>query len=256
MKPDKNQYKSIAGKVIIILIWICIWQLLSILIHNKILLAGPVETLEALWRMILTGQYWKALTFSAARIIGGFCAGSAIGICLAWNAYRVKLTEDFLNPLISVLKAIPVASFVIILLIWAGNKMLSFYVSALIVMPVLYLNTLSGLKASDVKLLEMAKVFRMSMWRQVRYIYIPGIRPVLRSAFQAALGMAWKSGVAAEVIGQPLGSVGNGLYQSKIYLETADLFAWTITIIVASFLIERLLLKVIGRGFLLKKKTV
>jgi len=242
-----------AKRIFIILIWLGLWQLLSLLINNNILMSGPLETLSALRKMLLTVQYWRAISFSAARIIGGFCLGSIIGIILAWIAYRVRLVEEFLSPFISVLKAIPVASFVIILLIWAGNKNLSFYVTTLVVTPVLYLNTISGLKATDLKLLEMATVFRMSMWRRLRFIYLPAVYPHLYSGFQAALGMAWKSGVAAEVIGQPLGSIGNGLYQSKIYLETADLFAWTITIILVSFLIEKVMLKVMAVVFKNKK---
>ncbi|MBE6003496.1 MAG: ABC transporter permease subunit [Lachnospiraceae bacterium] len=237
----------------IILVWLIMWQLLSAAVHNSILMAGPVESAKALMQMILTREYRNAILFSLIRIIGGFCFGSAMGISLAFISYRVRFMEDFLKPFISVLKAVPVASFVIILLIWAGNKNLSFYISSLVVMPLLYINTLGGLKATDPKLLEMAEVFRIPVLRRVRYIYLPSVYPYLYSAFQAALGMAWKSGVAAEVIGQPLGSMGNGLYQAKIYLETADLFAWTITIVVVSFLVEKLILGLMGFCFSHKK---
>lgn len=233
----------------IILVWLIMWQLLSAAVHNSILMAGPVESAKALMQMILTREYRNAILFSLIRIIGGFCFGSAMGISLAFISYRVRFMEDFLKPFISVLKAVPVASFVIILIIWAGNKNLSFYISSLVVMPLLYINTLGGLKATDPKLLEMAEVFRIPVLRRVRYIYLPSVYPYLYSAFQAALGMAWKSGVAAEVIGQPLGSMGNGLYQAKIYLETADLFAWTITIVVVSFLVEKLILGLMGFCF-------
>ena len=233
----------------IILVWLIMWQLLSAAVHNSILMAGPVESAKALMQMILTREYRNAILFSLIRIIGGFCFGSAMGISLAFISYRVRFMEDFLKPFVSVLKAVPVASFVIILIIWAGNKNLSFYISSLVVMPLLYINTLGGLKATDPKLLEMAEVFRIPVLRRVRYIYLPSVYPYLYSAFQAALGMAWKSGVAAEVIGQPLGSMGNGLYQAKIYLETADLFAWTITIVVVSFLVEKLILGLMGFCF-------
>lgn len=234
-------------KSLIVVFWLLIWQLASLLIHNNIMLAGPVNTILALKRMVLTGEYWNSLLFSAVRIMGGFFAGSIVGILLAWLSYREKHVEEVLKPFIATLKAIPVASFVIILLIWAGSKILSLYISALVVVPVLYLNTLSGLKATDIKLLEMAEVFRMPMLRKIRYIYLPSLYPFWHSSLQAALGMAWKSGVAAEVIGQPLGSVGNGLYQSKIYLETADLFAWTITIILTALILEKLMLAVLRK---------
>ena len=232
-------------KSFIVIFWLLIWHLTSLLVHNNIMLAGPVNTIIALKRMILTGEYWQSILFSTVRIMGGFFIGSIIGILQAWLSYREKYVEDILKPFITTLKAIPVASFVIILLIWAGNKILSLYVSTLVVIPVLYLNTLSGLKATDAKLLEMAEVFRMPMLRKLCYIYLPSLYPFWNSSLQAALGMAWKSGVAAEVIGQPLKSVGNSLYQSKIYLETADLFAWTITIILTAMILEKLILKVL-----------
>lgn len=246
---EKIKLKDISGivkRILIVLLWLLLWQILSMIIHNRILLAGPVESLEALWRMLLTGDYWNSIMFSLIRILGGFMVGSVLGILLAWCSYRLQIIDALAKPLISVFKAVPVASFVIILLIWAGNRFLAFYISALVVMPIIYINTLGGLRATDVKLLEMAEVFRIPMFRRVRYIYIPSVFPYISSAFQTALGMAWKSGVAAEVIGQPLGSVGNGLYQAKIYLETADLFAWTITIVLVSFLAEKLVLGLMG----------
>ncbi len=229
-------------KIIILLGWLLLWQLLALLVHRSILLVGPLETLQTLGRMLATRDFWQSLGFSFARIAAGFLLGSLLGIVLAWYSVRHALLEEILAPLISVMKSVPVASFVILLLIWAGNRMLSFYISALVVLPLLYLNTLSGLRATDSKLLEMAAVFRMPIGRQLRYIFMPSVYPYLYSGFRTALGMAWKSGVAAEVIGQPLGSMGNGLYNAKIYLETGELFGWTIAVIVISCLFEHLFL--------------
>lgn len=229
-------------KLLIIAFWLLLWQLLALIIHNPILMVGPFETLRTLGALLRTTMFWQSLAFSFVRIIAGFLIGSAVGILLSWGSYRYPFLEELLAPFILALKAVPVASFVIILLIWAGNRMLSLYISALVVLPLLYLNTLSGLKATDPKLLEMATVFHMPTTRCLRFIYLPALVPYLYSAFQTALGMAWKSGVAAEVIGQPLGSMGNGLYNAKIYLETGELLSWTIAIILISYLFERLFL--------------
>lgn len=229
-------------KLLIIAFWLLLWQLLALIIHNPILMVGPFETLRTLGALFRTTMFWQSLAFSFVRIIAGFLIGSAVGIILAWGSYRYPFLEELLAPFILALKAVPVASFVIILLIWAGNRMLSLYISALVVLPLLYLNTLSGLKATDPKLLEMATVFHMPTTRRLRFIYLQALVPYLYSAFQTALGMAWKSGVAAEVIGQPLGSMGNGLYNAKIYLETGELLSWTIAIILISYLFERLFL--------------
>ncbi|MDD6281931.1 MAG: ABC transporter permease subunit [Oribacterium sp.] len=229
-------------KILIIFLWILIWQILTLLIHNSILMAGPIDTVKALLNMAPMPLFRASIAFSTLRIFGGFAVGSCIGMLLGWGAYRLPLLEQFLKPFISVLKAVPVASFVIMLLIWAGNRMLSFYISLLVVLPIIYLMTLSGLRATDPQLLELANIFRMGTLARIRFIYLPSVFANLYGAFQSAIGMAWKSGIAAEVIGQPLGSMGNGLYTAKIYLDTGELFAWTITIVLLSFFMEKLLL--------------
>lgn len=146
----------------------------------------------------------------------------------------------------ALLKSIPVASFVILALIWAGSANLSVLIAFLVVLPVIYIHTVAGLESTDEKLLEMAKVFSMSPWKQIRYIYIPALVPYLRSGCGVALGMSWKSGVAAEVIGVPDHSIGEKLYMSKIYLNTGDLMAWTFVIIVISALFEKAVLRLLS----------
>lgn len=231
-------------KILIAAGWLAVWQLVSILVHNRILIAGPAETGAALLRLLPTASFWRSLLASFLRIAGGFAAGSILGILLSWLAYRKPLARQILAPFVTVMKAVPVASFVIILLIWSGNRNLSFYISMLVVFPVLYLNTLKGLDSTDVQLLEMAQVYRMPMLSRIRYIYFPEVSPFMAGGFLLALGMSWKSGVAAEVIGQPLVSVGNSLYRAKINLETADVFAWSVVIILASWAFEKLFMRV------------
>ena len=221
--------------------WIVIWQLAAFIVHNRILLAGPADTVIALAGLVQTGSFWGSVWQTSARILLGFSLGSVLGIVLAYFAKHEIWLEDFLRPLVSALKSIPVASFVILLLIWFGSRNISIVICSMVVFPILYLNTLEGLKSTDVKLLEMAKVYRMPGTRLLRYIYLPQLKPFFKSAFKLAIGMSFKSGIAAEVIGQPLGTIGNGLYLSKIYLETAELFAWTIVVVLVSFICEKLI---------------
>lgn len=221
--------------------WVIIWQLVAIVVNNRILLAGPIDTVIALLGLVGTAIFWGSVWQTTGRILLGFVIGSLLGIVLAYLARLKTWLEDFLRPLVSALKSIPVASFVILLLIWFGSRNISIVICSMVVFPILYLNTLEGLKSTDVKLLEMAKVYRMPGTRLLRYIYLPQLKPFFKSAFKLAIGMSFKSGIAAEVIGQPLGTIGNGLYLSKIYLETADLFAWTIVVVLISFICEKLI---------------
>lgn len=143
----------------------------------------------------------------------------------------------------AVIKAVPVASFIILALVWLDSRSLSFFISALMVFPPVYLNVLEGLCRTDRQLLEMARVFRVPLSRRLRYIALPQVLPYFRTALSLALGLCWKAGAAAEVIGLPAGTIGERLYTAKVYFQTPDLFAWTLAIVAVSVLAERLLLR-------------
>ena len=229
-------------RLLIVSFWLAVWQLAAMAIDNNIILAGPWDTILALGRLIPTGGFWRSIAVSFAKISFGFGAAFAAGLVVGSFGYCFPLFGELLEPVIALLKSVPVASFVILALIWAGSENLSVLIAFLVVFPMIYVNTLAGLRSTDKKLLEMAKVFSMARWKKFRYIYLPALLPYLKSGCKIALGMSWKSGVAAEVIGVPANSVGERLYMAKIYLNTADLMAWTLVIIVISALFERAVL--------------
>ena len=239
-------------KTFIIAFWLILWQLASMIIKNRILLVGPLDTLKALSILIVSADFWAAIWFSFARISMGFFIAFFAGLLTGTLAYWKPIIDEFLAPPIHFMKSIPVASFVILALIWTGSENLSVFISFLVVYPVIHVNTLAGLASTDPKLLEMARVFRVPIWRQAMAIYRVSLYPYLASAMKTALGMGFKSGIAAEVIGVPSGSIGEGLYMSKIYLSTAELFAWTFVIICVSVLFEKIFLlllrKLAGKG--------
>ena len=173
------------------------------------------------------GSFYAAVGRSLLRIAMGFFAGMAAALLLASGSRRFSLIEEFLSPLMALAKAVPVASFVVVLLIWWGAEALSAVICFLVVLPNIYINILEGLKSTDSKMLEMARVFRLPARSRFFYIYRPALKPFLYSGMKISLGMCWKSGIAAEVIGVPDHSVGEKLYMAKIYLNTADVLAWT-----------------------------
>ncbi|MCM1164547.1 MAG: ABC transporter permease subunit [Lachnospiraceae bacterium] len=223
-----------------VLFWLVVWQLLALKIDSKILLVSPVEVAKRLCSLVPTWEFWRSVLFSAGRILLGFALGLSCGCVLALAAGKIKAVRMLFSPLISAMKSIPVASFTILALIWIGSKDLSVLVSFLICVPIVTANMLEGVDSLDSKLKEMAKVFKIPVGRRFVGIYLSQLLPYFRSASRLAIGLCWKSGVAAEVIGIPDGSIGEKLFESKVYLETADLFAWTLTVILLSWLCEKL----------------
>lgn len=229
--------------------WLALWQMVSLIVHQSVLLAGPLESLKALTQMMVTAEFWQTVSFTMLRIAGGFLLAFALGIAFGALAHRFPIARDILAPAVSAMKSVPVACFVVLLLVWVGSKNLTFVIVFLVAFPILYLNTLEGLGRAEGTLLEMAQVFRLSGWRKLRYVYLPALLPSLISACQLALGMSWKSGVAAEVIGVASGSIGEKLYESKIYFMTEDLLAWTVVIVLVSVLFEKLFLRLMKAAF-------
>lgn len=229
-----------------IVFWLIIWQLGAMALNQKILLVTPTAVIQKIFDLIAELDFWKSILFSTGRILSGFALGLVTGVGLAVVSGKLSFVRIFLAPLISVLKAIPVASFTILALIWVSSKNLSVLVTFLICVPIVYLNMLEGIDALDLKLKEMARIFGIPARRRFVGIYLSQLLPYIRSAAGLAIGLCWKSGVAAEVIGIPDGSIGEKLYQAKIYLETADLFAWTVVIILISWLCEKLFITAVN----------
>ena len=225
-----------------VLVWLLIWQLGAMAMDQQILLVSPIAVLIRLGTLAVESSFWKAVGFSLLRITGGFFLGAAVGTVLAALSARLRRVEELLAPLLLAIKSIPVASFIILSLILFSSRNLSVLISFLMVLPVLYTGTLSGIRAMDKQMLEMARVFQIPAPRRVRYVYLPQVLPYFRAACASALGLCWKSGIAAEVIGMPAGSIGERLQQAKIYLDTPDLFAWTLVIVLVSLAFERLFL--------------
>ena len=241
----KHKMHKQMRKAIIILFWLAVWQIAAVWTDNRILLVGPVQVLRVFVQNMAQPDFLKTVFYSFARIGLGFFLALFVGLALGTIGYRYSIVQELLAPVMATLMSIPVASFVVLLLIWFGSSKLSLLISFLIVFPNVYVNTISGLKSADAKLLEMAQVFSMGRLSRFFYIYRPALMPYLISCLKISLGMSWKSGVAAEVIGLPAYSLGERLYMSKIYLDTAGLFAWTLMIVLISFLFEKAVLMLV-----------
>ena len=222
--------------------WLLVWEIAARWIGQDILLVSPATVLLRLVNLSGTSDFWRSIGFSFLRIAGGFFIAVFTGTLFAALSARFVRIKELFAPFIYTIKAIPVASFIILVLIWVSSRNLSLFISFLMVFPILYTGILEGVQSTDQKLLEMAAVFRIPLRRSVRYIYVSHVLPFFRSSCSVALGFCWKSGIAAEVIGIPDGSIGEKLYKAKIYLNTPDLFSWTLVIVLLSLLFEKLFL--------------
>ncbi len=236
----KNKKAETARRAASALLAEGLWQAVSLLPVGSVLIASPWAVLVRLGELVRLGSFWLSVWTTLWHIAAGFFLGFAVGAAAAALAARFPAAETLLRPYFVTVRSVPVASFIVIALVWLSSRNISIFISFLMVFPVLYANLLEGLKSRDRKLAEMARVFRIPAGSRFWWVTLPQLKPHLLSGCSAALGLAWKAGVAAEIIGIPAGTVGERLYMAKVYFDTAELFAWTVVIVAASVAFEKL----------------
>ena len=228
--------------------WLGVWQAAAVAIGQEVFLVSPVQAIGTLVELLPQAEFWQRIGFSAGRILLGFGLGVLSSAVLAVAAEKWEWVDALLAPVMQLVKATPVASFIILALVWVSGSSLSVLISFLMVLPVLYSAVRTGIGSADRQLLEMAQVFRLPLGRRLRAVWLPAVLPAFRQGCSVALGICWKSGVAAEVIGLPDGSIGDALYRAKITLSTGELFAWTFVIILLSAVFEKLFLALLDKA--------
>ncbi len=236
----KKILKSVGGTLLVLAFWLAVWWLGAIRMGRELLLPSPRAVLERLFALALTADFWTIVLGSILRVVLGIVLALLFGVLLALLTSHVPFLRRLFTPLLSVIKATPVASFVILVLLWLGSSALPVFISMLIVLPVIWAAVSDGIGAFDKNLTEVCRVFRFPFGKRLRLLYLPTVAPYFLSACKTSIGMAWKAGVAAEILAVSPVSIGKQLYEAKIYLETPDLFAWTIVVILLSLVIEKL----------------
>lgn len=246
--------KKIIKRIISICIWLAIWQIAYMIIDKELLIVSPLQVGLRLFDLIITKEFWIITGKSLLKITEGYLLGVSVGTVLAIFTVKFEFCYEFFYPAISIIRSTPVASFIILALVWLKRENISLFICFLMVLPIVWANVSQGIKSVDSKLLEMGKVFDFSRGKILKKIYIPSVMPYFTTGLTTSLGLAWKAGIAAEVLSTPKDYIGTQLYNSKVYIETVDLFAWTAVVIVLSFILEKAVIYLIRR--LLKWRSI
>lgn len=220
--------------------WVAVWCLVAYRTGNDFLFPSIGSVMQELLRLASTKDFWLIACTSLLRVVWGILISVIIGTALACLTSLSRILHALLSPAISAVKSTPVASFIILALLWLDRNVLPVFITALIVIPIVWANVSEGIRRVDNSLVEVATVYRMPPHTRLLRLYVPSILPYFMAACKSALGMAWKAGIAAEILATPTTAIGTELYYSKTYLETPTLFAWTLIVILLSLVIEKL----------------
>ncbi|PKM95405.1 MAG: ABC transporter permease [Firmicutes bacterium HGW-Firmicutes-1] len=225
-------------KLYAILFWVFVWYVVAIIVNRELLLPTPLATFKALSELVLGKDFWIIIGMSIYRVLVGFIISIIVGGITGIASGLNKTIYNLFQPIIVVIKSTPVLSFIIIALLWFGSSDVPIFICFLMCYPIVWTSVVQGIKQVDTDLLQMAKIYKVKTKYIIKNIYIPTIIPFIISGILSGLGLGWKVTVAAEVLSHPQYSIGANLHDAKIYLESEQLFAWTIVVIVLSMLFE------------------
>lgn len=234
--------------ILIALFWLAVWQVASMIVNKPLYMPSPMETFSSLGELALTQGFWLSVAYTFYRVVLGLVISFVLGVLLAFLASKIGVLESLLRPLMATVKSTPVMSVIMLALVWFSSSFVPVFSCILLCLPIVYTNTLSGIRSVDKNLLEMAAVFKVKHRRVIQEIVIPSVLPHIYAAIAVCLGFSWKSVVAAEVLSSPKYSMGFHMYATKLYLDTPALFAWTLTIIVISLIVEKGLKRILPGG--------
>lgn len=240
--------KQAGSKLLVLAFWLALWQLAAFLVQEEIFLPTPAKVVVTLWGLVTEISFWGTVFGSLLRIMAGLLFGILFGVLLAVFTANSRLAEKVFSLPLGIMKATPVASFIILALVWLNTDHVPVFCVAIMVLPIIWSNLSQGIKRIDPQLKEMAFSYNLPFRKRVQAIYFPQVMPFFMAALQTAVGFSWKSGIAAEILALPKQSIGNMLHQAKIYLETPELFAWTLVIVLLSILIEQLIVLLVRKA--------
>ena len=233
--------KTLLRVAIPLAVWLGVWQLACVQVGRELLLPAPSAVWECLLELGATRGFWLSAGFTLLRVICGLAGGVALGAFLAFFTHFIPWADWIFSPAIRVLRATPVVCFILLVYLWVSRSNIPGLIAGMMVLPVVWGSLSAGLSGMDRQLLELAHAYGFSRFKTLRLIYLPSLRPHFTGAVLNGFGLAWKSGVAAEVLCPPKFAVGSSIQKARQALETPELFAWTAVIVVLSLTLERLL---------------
>ncbi len=232
-----------------ILLILIIWDRLSYMVGAEVLLPTPAQTFRELIRIINSGTFWQALLNTTIRSMIGFFLTVVVAAIFAVLAGIFKPLFYLFEQIVLITKAAPPISIVLLALIWLGSERSPVLVGFLVIFPIIYTNITAGIEDVDRRLIQMAQIYKISGLRKITGIYLPSIMPYVLAAFSTALGLNLRVVIMAEVLSQPQIAIGTSLHLDRVFLNTAGVFAWTLTAVAIAAVFD------IGMN-LLKRKAI
>lgn len=232
---------SIRNKALFFISLIVLWQAGAMFLHNPVILPYPADIVRSLIKITLNGDLARESAITLLRGLIGASIAFVIGVLLGLLMGVSRKAYETLSPAVTMLQSTPVISWILLALIWFDNTVVPVFIIVVAAAPTFIISVSEGIMRTDPKLLEMAKVFRIKRLKVIRSIIIPSILGYLLASVKIVFGLTYRTAVMAEVLAHPGGGIGEKMNWARINVETADIIAWTLVIILFAFLVDELI---------------
>lgn len=215
-------------------IFISGWQIAAIYIGASIILPPPLEVIGITRNLLATPRFWISAQATILRVLEGFSFSLVVSVILGLGGGLSNRFRSLISPFILFMQSVPVLSVILILLVWFGSQRVPVVTPILMTLPVMTQAVIEGVRGVDPLLIQMAHSYQVPLRRQIRHIYLPSLLPGLFAGASASLGLSWKVAIAAEVLAQPNPGIGTAMQRAKTFLETGEVFAWTLLAVALS----------------------
>lgn len=225
------------------------WQIAAFFIHD-IILASPVKAFSALLKMSLTSRFQEAFVESVFRMIAGIGIGGIVGFIFGVFAGLNERVKYLLEPIRWMVMSISPVIVVVIAMLWfgLGTKMVV-VISAFLLAPIVYVNTMKGIEMVDDNIIEMTEVYKFSLMQKLLHVYLPALTGPLAAAMTIVITTGTRMIVLAEILGTNSG-IGYELSLARSELNTPELYAWVLVTLIIVGVAEFLIFKPIENYFL------
>ena len=237
----KNKhFLKILKALLIIASCLAIWEIFAVIKNNEFVLPRVSTTLKSLVEIVSNNSFYIIVLTTLLRVLLGLGLGVAFGVVLATACHFLPWINLFVSPILSIIKATPVASFIVLLWLSLSGNSLPMLIAFLMVLPIVWQNIMDAYAALPKKLIEVSEIYNVSLKKRIKYLYLPHIYSYLAPAFITSIGLAWKSEIATEIIAYTANSIGQQINNHRQFAETSHVFAWTIVIVALSIVLEGL----------------
>lgn len=240
---DANK-KKLFVVIFSILVFFILWAVLAFFTKSALILPGPLEVCSKLGNLFIEKKFWISLYATFLRCLISFFLSLGIGLFFGITFSFFPLFKTFMSFAFSIIKVTPVVSFILIAIFWFKTNTVPYFIATLMILPILTAGFTTAINSVDKDLLEMAKVYALHNKQKIFSIYLPTIIPLVKNPMLTAFSQTWKIVLAAEILCLPKNGIGSSLYEAKMHLETAEVFALTVSVIVVCFVLENLLEKI------------